>query len=116
MRFAGEKSSNFISNIRAVFQLSEEMLTSVKVEETGRGIRCSRDEEYGKKVLSDGKTLGIKDFFVVGRGREMDKLDVSKKRKVEGCRRRVYLRRSLRWNLGAVDGWHSYKQLLLRQR
>lgn len=70
-----------------------------------REIPMPKGRECGKKVLSDGKTLCIKDFFVVRREKEMDKRDVPKKRKAvpEGCRRRrVYLRRSRRWNLGAA--------------
>lgn len=53
--------------------MSDEMLTNVIVEESGKKDADSmpKGRECGKKVLSGGKTLCIKDFFfAVGRGRD----------------------------------------------
>lgn len=117
-----KKNRQFLSpNIRAVFWLSDEIRASVRVEETGKGIgiRCPRDENMGRKFWVTAKRYAL---------RISSSLEEGKRRISATCPRReksfpkvvVVFAAIAPMELGScrdsVDGWHSYKQLLLRQR
>lgn len=79
------------------------MLTNVRVEEIRRGISIPKR----RKFVGNDKTLCIKDFFAVGRGKKMGKLacDIHERKvvfKVVVFKVAVYLQRSGRWNSGAA--------------
>lgn len=104
----------------------DETLTNMRVDgelAEGCGFSMPKGQEDGKKVLSGSKTLCIKDFFVVGWERERERRWISATcprreksfPKVVACIYSDHVDGT--WESPwPVDGWHSYKQLLLRQR